>query len=73
MKNYHMLRIPKETAERFDKLKARGQSDAGLLEELLELAEKVGFGRVANSLGLMRPTEGPPLPRKKGRRWKKQE
>ena len=72
VKNYHMLRIPKETADRFDKFKAKGQTDAGLLEELLDLAERAGFGRLANGLGLLRPTEGLPLPKKSKRgRWKK--
>lgn len=66
-----MLRIAKETADRFDKLKAKGQSDAGLLDELIDLAERAGFGRLADKLGLMPPSEGPPLPKKTGRRWKR--
>lgn len=65
-----MLRIPKETAERLDALKAKGQSDAGIIEELIDLAERAGFGRVADKLGLMRPSEGPPLPKELGVTWK---
>lgn len=66
-----MLRIAKETAAKFDKLKAKGQSDGGLLDELIDLAERAGFGRVADKLGLMPPSEGPPLPKKTGKRWKR--
>lgn len=65
-----MLRIRKETVEKLDKLRASGQSYSGILEELIDLAERVGFGRVADKLGLMRPTEGPPLPKELGVTWK---
>lgn len=71
MRQYHTIRIEKSVADKLDELRAPGQSYNGVLEELIDLAEKVGFGRVADKLHLMRPSEGPPLPKKTGRRWKK--
>jgi len=71
MKEYHTIRIQKPIADKLDELRAPGQSYSGIIQELLELVEQAGFGTVADKLDLMRPTEGPPLPKKIGRRWKK--
>ncbi len=66
-----MIRVAEDTKSKLDELRAHGQSYNGLLLELLELAERAGFGKVADKLGLMPPSEGPPLPKKTGRRWKR--
>lgn len=68
-----MLRVRKETVEKLDELRASGQSYNGILEELIDLAERIGFGRVADKLGLMRPSEGPPVPKKAQRTWKRKQ
>ncbi len=71
MTDYRTLRLRKDVVEKLDNLRHRGQSYTGLLEELAELAESLGFGKMADQLGLIRPSEGPPLPKKTGKRWKK--
>lgn len=73
MKSYTLLRVSSDTKKKLDEFRTQGQSYNGLLWELLQLAEKAGFGKAADRLGLLTPTEGLPLPKrsKKGR-WKKQ-
>jgi len=73
MKSYTLLRVSTDTKKKLDEFRTQGQSYNGLLWELLQLAEKAGFGKAADRLDLMRPTEGPPLPKKMGRRWKKKQ
>jgi hypothetical protein len=67
-----LIRVSTPTKEKLDSLRAPGQSYDGVLIQLLDLVEQIGFGRLADRLGLLRPTEGLPLPKKSGRgRWKK--
>jgi len=72
MKSYTLLRVSSDTKKKLDEFRTQGQSYNGLLWELLQLAEKAGFGKAADRLDLMKPTEGPPLPKKMNRRWKKE-
>jgi len=70
MQKYALIRVSEDTKKRLDEFRAHGQSYNGLLWELLERVEKAGFGKAADRLGLLKPTEGPPIPKKTGRRWK---
>ena len=73
MKSYALIRVSEDTKKRLDEFKAQGQSYNGLLWELLQLAEKAGFGKAADRLGLLKPTQGLPLPKKSKRgRWKRE-
>jgi hypothetical protein len=74
VKGSTLIRVSTPTKEKLDNLRAPGQSYDGILIQLLDLVEQIGFGRLADRLGLLRPTEGLPLPKKSGRgRWKKRQ
>ena len=62
--------MEKEVADKLDELRASGQSYSGLLSDLVNVAEKFVFGRIAGKLHLMKPSDGPPLPAEWGIIWK---
>jgi hypothetical protein len=74
VKGSTLIRVSTPTKEKLDNLRAPGQSYDGILIQLLDLVEQIGFGRLADRFGLLRPTEGLPLPKQSGRgRWKKRQ
>ena len=58
MKVHTMIRVSEDTKKKLDELRASGQSYNGLLQELLEVAEKAGFEKATDRLGSFTPRQG---------------